>query len=180
MFEELLVDELESELPQQYNIIRVMQRQPDHFIFDYTPTEGKKENIRDLLNMSFEASCKRLDSLQGTGLQLTWADYKGTSVQHLLFTLKPFGRFNIPIGGGKNIVNACANRWGPSWRMIVSMESDIKAYAVYPGGQSGNPGSRFYDNFLDKWAAGEYYELWFMKSETEEKQPVLFTQKLFK
>lgn len=177
-FEELFIDNLDNQIPQQYNVIRVMKAQPEHFIFDYALTD-KKENVYDLFDLSLKASCERLDSLQGTGLALTWADYKGTSVQHLLFTLKPFGRFNIPIGGGKNIVNACANRWGPSWRMVVSLEKDVKAYAVYPGGQSGNPGSRFYDNFLDKWAAGEYFELWYMKTADEERKPVLFTQKLF-
>ena len=30
---------------------------------------------------------------------------------------------------------------------------------VYPGGQSGNPGSRYYDSMIDTWAAGDYYEL---------------------
>jgi len=113
-------------------------------------------------------------------MELTWANYKHTSVEHLLFTLKPFGRFNIQTGGGKHILNATADRWGPSWRMVVSLEKETKAYGVYPGGQSGNPGSKFYDNFLDKWAAGEYYELWYMKSNQEQSKPVLFTQKLFK
>jgi len=180
MFEELLTDNLENQIPQQYNIIRVMKAQPDHFIFDYALTNNKKENVKDLINMSFKSSCERLDSFQVHGKSLAWMDYKATSVQHLLFTLKPFGRFNIPTGGGKNIVNATAGRWGPSWKMIVSLEKETKAYGVYPGGQSGNPGSKFYDNFLDQWAAGKYYELWFMQSELDEKQPVLFTQKLFK
>lgn len=179
-FEELRSENLEYEIPQQYNVIRVMKSRPDHFIFDDVTTTDKKENVYDLFNRSFQTATARLDSLQGSGVALNWSEYKGTSVQHLLFSLKPFGRFNIHIGGGKNIVNACANRWGPSWRMIVSMEKDIKAYAVYPGGQSGNPGSRFYDNFLDKWAAGEYYELWFMKSAEEDGKPLLFTQKLFR
>lgn len=180
MFEELFIENLDNQIPQQYNIIRVMQKYPDHYIFDYALTDGKKENVRDLINMSFASSCERLDSLQSHGHELNWADYKATSVEHLLYTLKAFGRFNLPIGGGKNIVNATDSRWGPSWRMIVSLEKETKAYGVYPGGQSGNPGSKFYDNFIDQWAAGKYYELWFMKSETEEKQPVLFTQKLFK
>ena len=39
------------------------------------------------------------------------------------------------------------------------------AYGVYPGGQSGNPGSKYYDNFVDTWAAGQYYKLWVMKKE---------------
>ncbi|MBW7891399.1 MAG: penicillin acylase family protein, partial [Chitinophagaceae bacterium] len=52
---------------------------------------------------------------------------------------------------------------GPSWRMVVELNKETDAYVVYPGGQSGNPGSPYYDSFLDKWAAGEYYKAWFMK-----------------
>ncbi len=180
MFEELVNPDKEYQIPQQYNIIRVMKRIPDHPIFDYTPTAGKKETVPDLVNMAFEKAVTQLDSLKALGKPLNWSSYKQTSVQHLLFTLKPFGRFDLPIGGGKHIVNACADRWGPSWRMVVSLEDDIKAFGVYPGGQSGNPGSRFYDNFLDRWAAGEYFTLWFMGSEEDARNPVLFTQKMYK
>ncbi|MGK7369257.1 MAG: penicillin acylase family protein [Candidatus Halalkalibacterium sp. M3_1C_030] len=34
---------------------------------------------------------------------------------------------------------------------------------MYPGGQSGNPGSPYYDNMIDDWNAGELYPLRFMK-----------------
>jgi penicillin amidase len=43
--------------------------------------------------------------------------------------------------------------------MIVELSSETKAIGVYPGGQSGNPGSRYYDSMIDTWAAGDYYEL---------------------
>ncbi|MEO6329363.1 MAG: penicillin acylase family protein, partial [Ginsengibacter sp.] len=56
-------------------------------------------------------------------------------------------------------------------RMIISLTPETVAYAVYPGGQSGNPGSRFYDNFIDTWVAGKYYTLWVMKpSEQNDKR----------
>ena len=42
------------------------------------------------------------------------------------------------------------------------MGKDIEAYGVYPGGQSGNPGSKYYASFLDDWASGKYYRLNFM------------------
>jgi penicillin amidase len=29
---------------------------------------------------------------------------------------------------------------------------------IYPGGQSGNPGSKFYDNFIPIWAKGGYVD----------------------
>jgi len=68
----------------------------------------------------------------------------------------------LPIGGGRHIVNAAQHSHGPSWRMIVQLTDNTEAYGVYPGGQSGNPGSKFYDSFIDSWATGQYYSLWFM------------------
>ncbi|MDX1470387.1 MAG: penicillin acylase family protein [Flavobacteriaceae bacterium] len=41
---------------------------------------------------------------------------------------------------------------------------------MYPGGQSGNPGSKYYDNFIDSWAEGEYLELLFYQDITEAKE----------
>lgn len=46
--------------------------------------------------------------------------------------------------------------------MIIHLASQTEAYAVYPGGQSGNPGSKFYDSFVRAWSKGEYYKLWIM------------------
>jgi penicillin amidase len=46
--------------------------------------------------------------------------------------------------------------------MIVELNTPTKAFGIYPGGQDGNPGSKFYDNFVDKWTKGEYYPLWVM------------------
>ena len=44
--------------------------------------------------------------------------------------------------------------------MIVHMNKDqIKAYVVYPGGQSGNPGSKYYADFLDYSVKAKYYEV---------------------
>ncbi|HQD09732.1 MAG TPA: penicillin acylase family protein, partial [Flavihumibacter sp.] len=39
-------------------------------------------------------------------------------------------------------------------------------------GQSGNPGSRFYDNSISDWAAGKYYRLWLMKEAEKEDERV--------
>ena len=93
-------------------------------------------------------------------------NYKGTFAGHLLQALPAFSRFGIPIGGGKNIVNATSENWGPSWRMIVEMTSPPTALGIYPGGQSGNPGSKYYDNFIDDWAAGKYHSLNFLQNDT--------------
>jgi penicillin amidase len=64
---------------------------------------------------------------------------------------------------------------GPSWRMIVALgnsvdtappllpdtpsassQSGVYAVGVYPGGQSENPASPWYENLIDAWWNGEY------------------------
>jgi penicillin amidase len=58
--------------------------------------------------------------------------------------------------------------------MIVALDESPRAWAVYPGGQSGNPGSRYYDNFISTWESGQYYELSLEKS-PEDIENVLFS-----
>jgi len=46
---------------------------------------------------------------------------------------------------------------GPSWRMIVTLSrSGVSAEGVYPGGQSENPASPWYDNLIPLWWNGQY------------------------
>ena len=43
--------------------------------------------------------------------------------------------------------------------MIVELGDKPSAKVVYPGGQSGNPGSKFYDNMIDEWVKGGYFNV---------------------
>jgi len=46
---------------------------------------------------------------------------------------------------------------GPSWRMIVSLSgAGVSAEGVYPGGQSENPASPWYDDLVPLWWDGRY------------------------
>nr|GFC81114.1 hypothetical protein [Tanacetum cinerariifolium] len=58
---------------------------------------------------------------------------------------------DLDCGGGAGIVNATSERTGPSWRMVVALGPQVRAYGVFPGGQSGNPGSAAYDDMLETW-----------------------------
>ena len=44
---------------------------------------------------------------------------------------------------------------GSSWRMVVELGPDVRAWGTYPGGQSGNPSSKRYDDHLAKWESGQ-------------------------
>ncbi|MBD2769226.1 penicillin acylase family protein [Hymenobacter sp. BT664] len=95
-----------------------------------------------------------------------WGSQKGTDLLHLL-QLKGFGQLGVDCGGGAGIVNATSKRNGPSWRMVVALGPRVRAYGVYPGGQSGNPGSPFYNNLLETWRVGQLDELVFLRSAQE-------------
>ena len=121
------------------------------------------ETLADDITAAFKAASAELQKLEAEG-RLDWEKYKATRINHLA-KLAPLSRLNLPIGGGNNCINATKVDHGPSWRMVISLTQKTEAYGVYPGGQSGNPGSKFYDSFVDQWAAGKYYTLWMMTKE---------------
>jgi len=89
---------------------------------------------------------------------LAWGKFKDGGVKHLL-GIPALSDLHINAGGGVHILNAFYKDHGPSWRMIVELTDDTNAYGIYPGGQSGNPGSSYYDNMVDDWATGKYHRL---------------------
>jgi penicillin amidase len=47
--------------------------------------------------------------------------------------------------------------------MVVHLTPETEAYSVYAGGQSGNPGSIYYDTFVNNWVEGTYNKAIFLK-----------------
>jgi penicillin amidase len=74
---------------------------------------------------------------------------------------------DIENGGGDYSISSVKKDHGPSWRMIVQLTKNTEARGIYPGGQSGNPGSFYYDNFVNDWTNGAYYTLWMMTKSDE-------------
>jgi len=123
----------------------------------------QKETLYDAVTTALKKASADLATKEAEG-KLEWTKFKNPTVYHLLKDALPaFARKGLNVGGNGNIVNAVTHSHGPSWRMIVHLTNQTEAYGVYPGGQSGNPGSRFYDDYIDKWVAGEYNKLWFMR-----------------
>jgi penicillin amidase len=132
----------------------------------------RKETLQDVVTAAFKKAGIKLREAEQEG-KLEWAKNKNTTIYHLLRTgALPFARAGLLNGGGTNIINATTHDHGPSWRMVIQMTDEIEAYAVYPGGQQGNPGSRYYDNFIDTWTKGEYYRLWIMTNKDKEDKKV--------
>jgi penicillin amidase len=51
--------------------------------------------------------------------------------------------------------------------MIVHLTDPVEALGVYPGGQSGNPGSAHYTDMIDTWRKGKYYHAKYVHSPEE-------------
>lgn len=102
-------------------------------------------------------SIKKLEQAGGA----EWYKVKNTTIAHLT-KLPAFSYDHLKLGGWGNTVNAVKGDHGPSWRMVVQMGKEIQAWGVYPGGQSGNPGSKHYGDFLQHWVDGKYYRLQFL------------------
>ncbi|MBM4168533.1 MAG: penicillin acylase family protein [Ignavibacteria bacterium] len=122
------------------------------------------ETLTDILLQSFKSACRKLEERHGAyGPRWRWGQARGTTLGHLA-RIPGMGRYKLETSGNFNTINAMSGSFGPSWRMVVELGSMPKALGIYPGGQSGNPGSREYDAFVDDWVEGRAYELLFLSS----------------
>ncbi|NOS93099.1 MAG: penicillin acylase family protein [Cyclobacteriaceae bacterium] len=160
--------------PSTYLTIKLMKEQPELTFFDIKSTP-EKETAKEVIRKSFEEAVTVIEKWKSDQSQKIlkenplittynviprWASYKDAIVNHLL-RQKAFS-YNIEHGGNSSIVNAHSKTHGPSWRMVVSLEKNvINAWGVYPGGQSGNPGSPYYNNLLNLWTQGKYVKFTF-------------------
>lgn len=157
--------------PDDPTLLEIMLKDSVYYFADNANTPDKTETLQDAVLTAIQKAtlaCNELDKKS----ELAWGKFKDTRVNHLL-QIDPLSRLHLPIGGGVHIINATTKTHGPSWRMIVHMTDEIEAYGVYPGGQSGNPGSKFYDSFIDTWAAGKYYRILFLKKDAAAKNSLM-------
>ena len=165
--------------PSRDRTIELIQKDPNSKWFDNVKTE-KKETLSDLVNQSLVFTCDSLQHKNGPiGKDWEWAKIKNSHVPHLA-KIPGFGSKTLLIGGSKSTVDALSETNGPSWRMVIELGKNPKGHGVYPGGQSGNPGSPFYDNMIDTWAEGKLYDLFFMQSPDDKSGKIISHYKISK
>ena len=151
-----------SDKPDEATLIEALLRDSAFKFVDNINTAAK-ETLKEVVTVAFKKAAPIFSGMDGRNA-LSWWKYKDTRIRHLL-RLSPLSRLQVNVGGGFNVINATKQFHGPSWRMVVHLTDETEAYGVFPGGQSGNPGSKYYDNFIDTWAQGKYNTLWFMKKD---------------
>ena len=92
----------------------------------------------------------------------TWSNRRTANIRHLL-RIPALGAKGITLQGGPGLLNPSSGdgTQGASWRMVVELGDEVRAWAVYPGGQSGAPASPRYTDRLSRWASGELDPLLF-------------------
>ncbi len=176
-------DEMDAEgitlrRPTTFTTIQLLKEKPALDFFDIVSTP-EKETAREVIQKSFSLAIADMEAWKAEhgNTVVAWGDYKDSFVGHLM-RIEPLG-IRIKAGGNHDIVNAHSRTHGPSWRMIVSLEKDgAKMWGVYPGGQSGNPGSKYYSNMLNPWVEGEYFPFLFMRTAEEVDDRILYTLQL--
>ncbi|MGK7390844.1 MAG: penicillin acylase family protein [Candidatus Cyclobacteriaceae bacterium M2_1C_046] len=163
-FYNLLWDEFDLDVilekPDSYVTIHLIKQDTISAYYDIQATVTI-ETLEDLANLSLQKAIQEVNKWQEEkGLELNWGNYKHTTLTHLA-RIGALGVNNVAISGVGDALNATKSGHGPSFRMIVHMTSPPEAWAIYPGGQSGNPGSPAYDNMVEEWRKGEYRRLLF-------------------
>jgi penicillin amidase len=162
------------EKPNRDVVIDIMKNDSNFVFWDNIKTKKKKETLKNLLVASFDSAYHQFKNLQKMG-KSNWADYRNTVIENLA-KIEPFS-VKVNGNGEKNSVNAVSSTHGPSWRMVVSLTPQTEAYGIYPGGQSGNPGSFYYDNLIAKWDKGEYNKIEVLNSRDKALKQINFIPK---
>lgn len=179
IWDEMNDSKIALERPTSYTTIKLLKEKPDLSFFDIQSTP-EKETAKEIVHKSLSLAVAKISNWKKDHQadNVPWAEYKDSYIGHLIPPLRPLG-INVKHGGNGSIVNAHSRTNGPSWRMIVSLEkTGVKSWAVYPGGQSGNPGSYYYGNMVDRWVADQHYRLMFIHTPEEAGTQALYSTQL--
>ncbi|QPH41101.1 penicillin acylase family protein [Pedobacter endophyticus] len=177
--DEFEVKGIPMRFPSRDRTIQMIAHEPNAVWYDNVKTP-QKETLSDNVNDAFKFACDSLERRFGPiNKDWNWANVKQSHVPHLA-KIPGFGSEILEIGGSKSAINALGDTHGPSWRMVIELGKTPKGHGVYPGGQSGNPGSKFYDNMLDTWAKGELYDLFYMQTPDDKSGKIISRLKISK
>jgi penicillin amidase len=132
--------------------------QPTNAWWDDRRTRDVVEDRDATVARSLTSAYDSLVSRYGSPARGAWRWDRIASLDiHHLLRLPGFSALGIRVAGGGGTLNPAAGSggFGPSWRLVVDLGPEIKAWGTYPGGQSGNPASARYDDRIPKWIAGD-------------------------
>lgn len=153
--------------PSRDIFVEIIKEEPNMIFVDDNSTP-EEEMVEDIVTRSYKETISRLNGMYGEDSEnWKWGYDIDNDLNHIA-NIPGFGAQNLFSSGSAEAINAVRGTHGPSWRMIVELGPEVKGWGVYPGGQSGNPGSPNYDSMVEPWRSGELFELNFLKEEPSE------------
>ena len=125
--------------------------------------EDRDAILADALVAGYEETVRRYGPPDSGGWR--WDRVRHDNIFHLL-RIPALSALDIPVQGGQSTLNPSSGwgTFGPSWRMVVEMAPEVRAWGIYPGGQSGNPASSRYADHLTTWSDGQLDTLFFPRT----------------
>lgn len=158
-FDEIIaaVDEKFLRIPSLMTFLELLRSDEHHHFFDIQETE-LIESPYDIVTDAFLSTWTDIEEAYGSVYDIRWSDRLQQRLKHMA-SIDAFSK-SVNVHGHYDALNAMSTGHGPSWRMIVELTPDGPiAKGVNPGGQSGNPGSKYYDNAVHHWEEGMYFDL---------------------
>lgn len=139
---------------------------------DNSNTETK-ETLENLVLTSFFATWEKLEKELGPpGEAWNWGKARPTELSHVAY-IPGFGSGEFEMPGTRYSPNANKGEHGATWKLVVALGPDLKAWTNIPGHNQGHPFSSEYTRFVKPWSKGEMKPVHFMaeagKSENSER-----------
>lgn len=170
-------DEFDGDLrPNETVLYWLLRDEPNSPWLDVRATP-EREAGPDLLRRALAAAADSLARFGPSPADWRWGDHHGAVFRHLTRSeaLRALWRGPFPFPGFERTLSPAAGNpttHSAAWRMIVDFStSPPRARGIYPGGQSGDPFSRFYDLHLADYLAFRYYDLALPRTPEEVAQP---------
>jgi penicillin amidase len=138
-------------------ILLELARSPSSAWWDNRRTR-QREDRDAILSASLEAGYDTVVARNGKpdSSAWLWSARRTAYIRHLL-RIPALAAPRVSLQGGPGTLNPSSGEGtqGASWRMVVELGPETRAWAVYPGGQSGAPASSRYLDRLSRWANGQ-------------------------
>jgi penicillin G amidase len=160
-------------------LLRMLQTQDESW-FAHSAIPNGPASWQEAIQTAFQATVGELQGRFGNDI-LAWryGRIHRMSYNHPLGSLKVFEKlFNrgpYEVGGDSDTVNMGASLPGnpevvttvPSFRQIVDLAQIENSLSVHAPGQSGQPGSVHYDDFIPLWRTMRYHPMLFTREQVE-------------
>lgn len=121
------------------------------------PSTSELETLETRLAETYREACANLRLRAGSGSP-RWSEYQKTFIEHT-GRIPGLGRHVRNTGGVADAIFANKGNHGPTWKMIVSFEDHPRGWSMIPGGVSGDPASRRYDDQVQDWVEGKMHQI---------------------